>query len=264
MAVQVFKIPDSLKKDMRYSFCPGCDHGVAVRLVAELIDEMGLKEKTVAPASIGCSVCLYDFMDVDLVEAPHGRALASATGIKRAHPDKFVFTYQGDGDFASIGLAESLHAALRGEKVSTIVINNTTYGMTGGQLGPTTLIGQVTTTSTTGRTVEDYGYPIKMAELVALCDGTAYSARVSLDTVANIRKAKQAIKKAFEVQLQGLGFGFVEILSTCPTNWHMSPTQAHERVRNEMMKVFKPGVYKDVTANIIPALATSQNTGNIG
>ena len=163
MAVQVFKIPDSLKKDMRYSFCPGCDHGVAVRLVAELIDEMGLKEKTVAPASIGCSVCLYDFMDVDLVEAPHGRALASATGIKRARPDKFVFTYQGDGDFASIGLAESLHAALRGEKVSTIVINNTTYGMTGGQLGPTTLIGQVTTTSTTGRTAEDYGYPIKMA-----------------------------------------------------------------------------------------------------
>lgn len=260
MAVQTFKIPESIKKDMRYSFCPGCDHGVAVRLVAELLDEMGLKEKTVAPSSIGCSVCLYDFLDVDLVEAPHGRALASATGIKRAHPEKFVFTYQGDGDFASIGLAESLHAALRGEKISAICINNTTYGMTGGQLGPTTLLGQITTTSTTGRTVEDYGYPIKIAEHVALCDGTAYSARVSLDTVANIRKAKAAIKKAFEVQLQGLGFGFVEILSTCPTNWHMTPTQAHERVRNEMMKVFVPGVYKDITATSAASHAAQSHT----
>lgn len=263
MAVQTFKIPESIKKDMRYSFCPGCDHGVAVRLVAEVLDELGLRENTVAPASIGCSVCLYDFLDVDMVEAPHGRALASATGIKRAHPEKFVFTYQGDGDFASIGLAESLHAALRGEKISTICINNTTYGMTGGQLGPTTLVGQVTTTSTTGRTVEDYGYPIKMAEHVALCDGTAYSARVSLDTVANIRKAKAAIKKAFEVQLQGLGFGFVEILSTCPTNWHMTPTQAHERVRNEMMKVFVPGVYKDITTtSAVPNAAQSQTALN--
>ncbi len=250
MTVQTFKIPDSIKKDMRYSFCPGCDHGVAVRLVAEVLDELGLRENTVAPASIGCSVCLYNFLDVDMVEAPHGRALASATGIKRAHPEKFVFTYQGDGDFASIGLAESLHSALRCEKLSAICINNTTYGMTGGQMGPTSLIGQVTTTSTMGRTVENYGYPIKIAEHVALCDGTAYSARVSLDTVANIRKAKAAIKKAFEVQLKGLGFGFVEILSTCPTNWHMTPQQAHERVRNEMMKVFVPGVYKDITANV--------------
>lgn len=248
--VQTFKIPESIKKDMRYSFCPGCDHGVAVRLVAEVIDELGIREDIIAPASIGCSVCLYNFLEIDMVEAPHGRALASATGIKRAHPEKFVFTYQGDGDFASIGLAESLHAALRGEKISAICINNTTYGMTGGQHGPTTLVGQVTTTSPLGRTVENYGYPIKIAEHIALCDGTAYSARVSLDTVANIRKAKQAIKKAFEVQLQGLGFGFVEILSTCPTNWHMTPVQAHERVRNEMMKVFVPGVYKDITANI--------------
>ncbi len=249
MAVQTFKIPETMKKDMRYSFCPGCDHGVAVRLVAEVLEELGLKENVVAPASIGCSVCIYNFIDVDMVEAPHGRAIASATGIKRARPDKFVFTYQGDGDFASIGLAEGLHAALRGEKISAICINNTTYGMTGGQMGPTTLVGQVTTTSTTGRSVENNGYPIKIAEHIALCDGTAYSARVSLDTVANIRKAKAAIKKAFEVQLKGLGFGFVEILSTCPTNWRMTPTQAHERVRNEMMKVFVPGVYKDVTAN---------------
>lgn len=248
MATQVFKLPESLKDDVKFSFCPGCDHGVAVRLVAEILDELGVRENTILTASIGCSVTLYDFLEVDSLEAPHGRALAEATGIKRARPDKFVFTYQGDGDFASIGLAESLHAALRGENISTICINNTTYGMTGGQLGPTTLLGQVTTTSPTGRNKDYYGYPIKIAEHVALCDGTAFSARVSLDTVANIRKAKQAIKKAFEAQIYGLGFGFVEILSTCPTNWKMSPEKSHERVKNEMMQVFKPGVYKDITA----------------
>lgn len=247
MAVQTFKIPESIREGAKFSFCPGCDHGVAVRLVAEVLDELGLRENTITATSIGCSVTLYDFLDVDAVEAPHGRALAEATGIKRARPDKCVFTYQGDGDFASIGLAESLHAALRGENVTAICINNTTYGMTGGQLGPTTLLGQKTTTSPTGRNVEYYGYPIKIAEHVALCDGTAYSARVSLDTVANIRKAKQAIKKAFEIQMQGLGFTFIEILSTCPTNWKMTPQESHERVRTQMMEVFKPGVYKDIT-----------------
>ena len=248
MAVQTFKLHESIREGAKFSFCPGCDHGVAIRLVAEVLDELGLRENTITATSIGCSVTLYDFLDVDAVEAPHGRALAEATGIKRARPDKCVFTYQGDGDFASIGLAESLHAALRGENVTAICINNTTYGMTGGQLGPTTLLGQKTTTSPTGRNVEYYGYPIKIAEHVALCDGTAYSARVSLDTVANIRKAKQAIKKAFEIQMQGLGFTFVEILSTCPTNWKMTPQQAHERVRTQMMEVFKPGVYKDITS----------------
>ena len=246
---QTFKIPDSIKEGTKYSFCPGCDHGVAVRLVGEVMDELGIRENTIAVASIGCSVTIYDFLDVDSLEAPHGRALAEATGIKRARPDKFVFTYQGDGDFASIGMAESLHTALRGENLTAVCINNTTYGMTGGQLGPTTLLGQVTTTSPTGRNVEYYGYPIKIAEHIALCDGTAFSARVSLDTVANIRKAKQAIKKAFEIQLQGLGFSFVEILSTCPTNWKMTPQQAHDRVRNQMMEIFKPGVYKDITAD---------------
>ena len=249
MLKQVFKIPESFRKNVKFSFCPGCDHGVAVRLVAEVLDELGVRENTILAASIGCSVTLYDFLNVDSLEAPHGRAIAEATGIKRARPDKFVFTYQGDGDFASIGLAESLHAALRGENISAICINNTTYGMTGGQLGPTTLLGQKTTTSPMGRNVEYYGYPIKIAEHIALCEGTAFSARVSLDTVANIQKAKQAIKKAFEVQLKGLGFGFVEILSTCPTNWKMSPQKAHERVRNEMMPVFKPGIYKDQTQN---------------
>ena len=247
MAVQVFKVPESFREGFKYSFCPGCDHGVAIRLVAEVLDEFGIRDNTILVASIGCSVTAYDFLNVDSLEAPHGRALAEATGIKRATPDKVVFTYQGDGDFASIGLAESLHSALRGEKLTAICINNTTYGMTGGQLGPTTILGQVTTTSPTGRNLEYYGYPIKIAEHIALCDGTAFAARVSLDTVANINKAKQAIKKAFEVQLKGLGFGFVEILSTCPTNWKMTPEKAHERVREEMMPIFKPGILKDIT-----------------
>lgn len=247
MATQVFKLPETLKENAKYTFCPGCDHGVAVRLVAEVLEELGVIDKTISAIGIGCAVTTYDFIDMDSVEAPHGRATAVATGIKRAKPDKFVFTYQGDGDFASIGLAESMHAALRGEKISAICINNTTYGMTGGQLGPTTLLGQVTTTSPTGRNLEYYGYPIKIAEHIALCDGTAFSARVSLDTVANIKKAKQAIKKAFEVQIKGLGFGFVEILSSCPTNWRMTPEQAHIRVKEEMMKTFVPGIYKDIT-----------------
>jgi 2-oxoglutarate ferredoxin oxidoreductase subunit beta len=245
MVAQVFKIPDSIREGAKYPFCPGCDHGVAMRLVAECLDELGVRENTINAGSVGCSVCIYNFIDVDTIEAPHGRATAVATGVKRAKPDKFVFTYQGDGDFASIGLGESLSSAVRGENISTICINNTTFGMTGGQLGPTTLLGQVTTTSKKGRTAENYGYPVKIAEHVALCGGTAYSARVSLDTVANIRKAKAAIKRAFEVQLEGKGFGFVEILATCPTNWKMSPQQAHERVRGEMTEVFPPGVYKN-------------------
>ena len=249
MATQVFKIPESFRENAKYTFCPGCDHGIAVRLVGECLDELGLRDNTIAACAIGCSVTIYDFLNIDALEAPHGRAMAEATGIKRARPDKFVFTYQGDGDFASIGLAESMHAALRGEKISAICINNTTYGMTGGQLGPTTLMGQVTTTSPTGRNADYYGYPIKIAEHIALCDGTAFSARVSLDTVANIRKAKQAIKKAFEVQMKGLGLGFVEILSTCPTNWRMTPQQAHKRVQEQMMPVYVPGIYKDLTAN---------------
>ncbi len=246
---QVFSIPKCMKKDFRYTFCPGCDHGVAVRLVAELIDEMELQEKAICSTCVGCSVFLYNFLDIDCVEAPHGRACASATGVKRAQPDKFVFTYQGDGDFASIGLAESMHSALRGEKFSAICINNTTYGMTGGQMGPTSLMGQKTTTSPSGRNADYYGYPIKIAEQIALCDGTAFSARVSLDTIPNIVKAKQAIKKAFEVQQKGLGFGFVEILSSCPTNWKMTPEEAHKRVREEMIPVFPLGVFKDITAS---------------
>jgi len=243
----VFSVPESMKEDFKYTFCPGCDHGIAVRLVAELIDELNLKENTICSTCVGCSVFLYDFLDIDCVEAPHGRACASATGVKRTNPDKFVFTYQGDGDFASIGYAESMHTAIRGEKISAICINNTTYGMTGGQLGPTTMMGQVTTTSPFGRNKEYYGYPVKIAEQIALCDGTAFSARVALDSIPHINQAKQALKKAFEVQLQGLGFGFVEILSSCPTNWHMTPEEAHERVKNEMIPVFPLDVFKDLT-----------------
>lgn len=246
--MQVFKIPESIKKGSKFTFCPGCDHGIAIRLVAELIDELELKEKTICATSIGCSVFLYDFIDIDCIEAPHGRAMAEATGVKRVRPDKFVFTYQGDGDFASIGFAESTHAALRGENLSGICINNTTYGMTGGQLGPTTIMGQKTTTSPMGRFKDTYGYPIKIAEHIALCEGTAFSARVALDSISHMNQAKQALKKAFQVQLDGLGYGFVEILSTCPTNWKMTPEQAHERVREELIPVFPLGVFKDVTA----------------
>ena len=244
---QVFSIPKSIKENMRYTFCPGCDHGIAIRLVAELLDEMGLQKKTISATSIGCSVFLYDFLNIDCVEAPHGRALASATGIKRVRPDKFVFTYQGDGDLASIGLAETMHTAFRGERVSAIMINNTTYGMTGGQHGPTTMMGQITTTSPTGRNREYYGFPVKMAEQLALCDGTAFSARVALDSIPHINEAKKAIQKAFQVQIDGIGFGFVEILSTCPTNWHMTPEQAHEHVRTKMVETFPLGVFKDIT-----------------
>lgn len=246
----VFELPKSLKKNVKFPFCPGCDHGVAVRIVAEVLDELGLKEKALAIASSGCSVMLYNWLDLDCVESPHGRAMAVATGAKRTNPDRFVFTYQGDGDFSSIGIAESLHASLRGEKISAICINNTVYGMTGGQMAPTTTMGQVTTTSPFGRNKEYYGYPIKVAEQIALCDGTAFSARCALDTVVHINQAKNAIKKAFEVQLMGLGTGVVELLSTCPTNWHMSPKQAHDRVKNELIPTYPLGIYKDLTEEI--------------
>lgn len=246
--MQVFKIPESIKKGARFTFCPGCDHGIIVRILAELIDELELKEKTICATSIGCSVFLYDFLNIDCIESPHGRAMAEATGVKRARPDKFVFTYQGDGDFASIGLAESMHGALRGEKVTGICINNTTYGMTGGQMGPTTLLGQKTTTSPMGRFTGTYGYPIKVAEQIALCDGTAFSARVAVDSTAHINQAKKVLKKAFEIQLKGLGYTFVEFLATCPTNWKMTPEEAHDRVKNEMIPEYPLGIFKDITA----------------
>lgn len=247
---QVFSVPKSIKENSTFTFCAGCDHGLAIKLVAQVIDELNLQDDTIAVASSGCSVFLYDFLDVDCIESPHGRACAVATGIKRAHKaqgnNKFVFTYQGDGDFASIGLAESMHSALRGENITAICINNTNYGMTGGQLGPTTVLGQITTTSQTGRNEQYHGYPIKTAEHIALCDGTSFSARVALCDVKNIINAKNQIKKAFEYQQKGLGFSFVEILASCPTNWKLSPQQAHKRIKEELINTYPLGVYKDV------------------
>lgn len=248
METLVFKRPESIKKDYNMTFCPGCDHGLAIRLVAEVLDEFNIREKTIATASVGCSVFLQNYFNTDVIESPHGRAAAVATGIKRSHPDKVVFTYQGDGDAASIGLTETIHSASRGERITTICVNNTTYGMTGGQAGPTTLLGQITTTTPKGRQAELTGYPLKIAEMIALTDGSAYVARVSLDSPAEIRKAKKAIKKAFEVQINGLGLGFVEILAICPTNWRMSPSESHKRVRQEMYPIYPLGVLKEVGA----------------
>lgn len=247
---KVFSTPKTIKENTSFTFCPGCDHGVAIKLIAQILDELDLKEQTIAIASSGCSVSLYDMLDVDCIESPHGRACAVATGVKRAHKalgnEKFVFTYQGDGDFASIGWAESMHSALRGENITAICINNTNYGMTGGQLAPTTVMGQITTTSPTGRNKEYHGFPIKAAEHIALCEGTSFSARVALYDVKNIVNAKKQLKKVFEYQKKGLGFGFVEILSTCPTNWKLSPQDAHKKVENELTKIYPLGIFKDV------------------
>lgn len=248
--MQVFKTPKSLKENFEFTFCSGCDHGNVVKIVAQVIDELDIQQKTIAIASSGCSVFLYNFLDVDCLEAPHGRACAVATGVKRASRamkrDNFVFTYQGDGDFASIGLCESMHACLRGEKISVICINNTNYGMTGGQMGPTTALGQKTSTSPMGRNLQYHGFPIKCAEQIALSDGCAYSARVALYDTKTILNAKKSIKKAFENQLNNKGFNFVEVLSSCPTNWKLSPIQAHEKIKNELINIYPLGIFKDV------------------
>ena len=248
--MQVYAKPKSIKENSSFTFCSGCDHGLALKLVASVIDELDIQQDTIAVASSGCSVFLYNFLEVDCIESPHGRACAVATGVKRAHKarnnDKIVFTYQGDGDFASIGLGESIHSALRGENITAICINNTNYGMTGGQLGPTTAMGQITTTSPTGRNREYHGFPIKTAEHIALCDGTAFSARVALYDIKNIYNAKNMIKKAFEYQKKGLGFSFVEMLSSCPTNWKLSPSDSHKKIKEELTKVYPLKVFKDV------------------
>ncbi|WP_316896469.1 thiamine pyrophosphate-dependent enzyme [Pseudodesulfovibrio indicus] len=242
----VFERPESVI-DRATHYCPGCHHGIAHRLIGELLDEMNLAEKTLMTTSIGCSVFLYNYLNVDAVEAPHGRAPAVATGVKRSRPDHFVFTYQGDGDLASIGMAEIMHAANRGEKMCVVFVNNTVYGMTGGQMAPTTLIGQCTTTTPAGRCQTHEGAPIRMTEIIASLGGVAFAARGALNTVANIKKAKKYLKKAFEFQLNNTGFGFVELLSGCPTNWKMTPLAANERITNEMIPYFPLGIYKDVS-----------------
>ncbi len=242
----VFDRPEAVAARATH-YCPGCHHGVAHRLVGELLTEMGLVDKTLLVTAIGCSVFLYNYLLVDSVEAPHGRAPAVATGVKRARPDNFVLTYQGDGDLASIGLAEIVHCANRGERVSVVFVNNTVYGMTGGQMAPTTLIGQKTTTCPGGRCREREGMPIKMAEIIAGLGGTVFAARAALNNVKNIRQAKKFLRTAFEVQTRGLGFGFVELLSACPTNWKMSAVKANQRIENEMIPYFPLGIYKDLS-----------------
>ncbi len=238
------RLPDALI-DVDTHFCPGCQHGLIHRLVAETLDEMSLAPRTIGVGSVGCSVFLYRYIATDCVEAAHGRATATATGLKRARPDCFVYTYQGDGDLAAIGTAEAMHAANRGERISVIFVNNTTYGMTGGQMAPTTLLGQKTTTTPRGRRAEVEGNPIRMAEIMALLDGVAYSARVAVDSPKNIRAAKKAVRAAFEAQERDLGFGFVEFLSTCPTNWRLDPVRANERIMGEMAAIFPLGVFRN-------------------
>jgi 2-oxoglutarate ferredoxin oxidoreductase subunit beta len=230
--------------DISTHYCPGCTHGVAHRLIAETLDEMGLAEKTVGVAPVGCSVFAYNYFETDFVEAAHGRAPAMATGVKRVLPDRIVFTYQGDGDLASIGMAEIMHAAARGENITVIFVNNAIYGMTGGQMAPTTLPGQKTTSSPRGRDVELQGYPIRMSEMIAKMDGAGYVVRRSLHDPKNIRMAKKAIRTAFEVQVRGLGFSMVELLSTCPTNWGITPVDSLQWVQDHMVPTFPIGDYK--------------------
>ncbi|MGD8823213.1 MAG: thiamine pyrophosphate-dependent enzyme [Anaerolineales bacterium] len=225
-------------------YCPGCTHGVAHRLVAETLDEMGIREKTIGVAPVGCSVFAYNYFNTDFCEAAHGRAPAMATGLKRTSPDKIVFTYQGDGDLASIGAAEILHAAGRGENITVIFINNAIYGMTAGQMAPTTLPGQKTTSTPLGRDVEVHGFPMRMSEILSQLDGAAYIVRRSLHDVANIRKAKKAIRQAFEVQTQGLGFSMVELLSSCPTNWGIDPEDSLTWIEEHMLPTYPIGDYK--------------------
>ncbi len=239
----VYQRPEALS-DVNTHYCPGCTHGVAHRLVAEVIDEMNLREKAIGVAPVGCSVFMYNYMDFDFVVAAHGRAPAMATGIKRCLPDRFVLTYQGDGDLASIGMAEIVHAATRGENISVIFINNSNYGMTGGQMAPTTLPGQKTTSSPLGRDVEQQGFPIRVSEMLAKLDGASYIVRRSLHDPKNIRQAKKAIRTAFETQVRGLGFSMVELLSICPTNWNLTPVDSMTWLEDHMIPYYPVGDYK--------------------
>ena len=243
MAV-VFKKPHALT-DAPLHYCPGCTHGIIHRLVAEAIDELGIEGITVGVAPVGCAVMAYDYFACDMLEAAHGRAPAVATGVKRAMPDNIVFTYQGDGDLASIGMAETVHAATRNENITIIFVNNAIYGMTGGQMAPTSLPGQVTQTSPYGRDVTTQGYPIKVAEMLSTLDGPEYIERVAVNNVKNVKNAKKAILKAFRNQVEGKGFSLIEVVSTCPTNWGLTPQKALEWVDEKMIPYYPLGVYKD-------------------
>jgi len=240
----VFAKPKAIN-DAIMHYCPGCSHGIAHRLVAEALDHFEITERTVGVAPVGCSVLMYDYFNCDVIEAPHGRAPAVATGMKRSRPDLVVFAYQGDGDLASIGLSEIVHSANRGENITVIFINNTVYGMTGGQMAPTTLLGQQTTTSPYGRNFNTDGYPIRMAEMLATLEGTTYVARMALDKPANILKARKSVFKAFEMQINKIGFSFVELLATCPTNWGMDSKESIRRLQDELIPYFPLGVFKE-------------------
>jgi 2-oxoglutarate ferredoxin oxidoreductase subunit beta len=239
----VYKRPRSLV-NVTTHYCPGCTHGVAHRLIAEVLDEMDIRDKAIGVAPVGCSVFAYNYFDTDFVEAAHGRAPAMATGMKRVLPDRVIFTYQGDGDMASIGMAEIVHAAGRGENITVIFINNAIYGMTGGQMAPTTLPGQKTTSSPLGRDVELMGFPMRMCEVLSQMEGAGYIVRRSMHSPKHIRQAKKAIRLAFEAQVRGLGFSMVELLSTCPTNWGLSPKKALDWVEDHMVPIYPLGDYK--------------------
>ena len=244
MMKTVFKRTPTLK-DCPTHYCPGCGHGIAHRLIAEIIDELDIRDRTIGIAPVGCAVLAYDYLDVDMVEVAHGRPPAVATGMKRTNPDKIIFSYQGDGDLASIGAAEILHAGHRGEQITVIFINNAVYGMTGGQMAPTTMLDQVTATTPKGRSAAEQGYPLQVSELLATLPGTIYIERCALSSVAQVRKTKKAIKHAFDLQLEGAdGMSMVEVLSPCPTYWRMSPAKAMEWIETNMMKVFPLGRLK--------------------
>ncbi|MCZ7574495.1 MAG: thiamine pyrophosphate-dependent enzyme [Ardenticatenaceae bacterium] len=236
----VYQRPNSLTSAVTH-YCPGCTHGIIHRLVAEVLDELNVRERAIGVASVGCSVFAYNYLDCDFAQAPHGRAPAMATGIKRVHPDRVVFTYQGDGDLASIGTAEVLHAATRGEHITVIFVNNGVYGMTGGQMAPTTLPGMRTTSSPLGRDVETMGFPVRMAELLGTLSGATYVVRRSVHNPANINRTRKAIKSAFEVQLNEAGFSLVEILSSCPVNWGLTPTDALGFIKEKMIPYYPLG-----------------------
>ncbi len=244
MSTVIKKTP--VLRDVHLHYCPGCGHGIVHRMVSEVIEELGIQGKCAGVAPVGCAVFAYNYFEIDMYEAAHGRAPAVATGFKRVHPDHYIFTYQGDGDLASIGTAEIVHAAHRGEKITTIFINNAIYGMTGGQMAPTTLVGQKTTTSPLGRDKDHCGEPIRMAEMLSTINGSAFIARTALNTTPNLIKTKAAIKKAFETQMAGKGFSMVEILSPCPTNWGKAPAESMEWIGEAMIPYYPLGTFKEV------------------
>ncbi len=240
----VFKRPESLKP-APFRFCPGCGHSIVHRLIAEAVDEFGIRERTIGIAPVGCAVFAYDYWNFDVIECAHGRPPAVATALKRVMPDRVVFSYQGDGDLASIGMAEIVHAANRGENLSVFFINNANYGMTGGQMAPTTLINQRTTTTPSGRDPISHGYPLKVAEIMAVIEGVRLSARTSLDSIKGVKETKGLIKRSLKMQLDNVGFSFIEILSPCPTDWGMGPAESLEWIKREMKKVYRTGILKD-------------------